>query len=274
MAALSSRAKVHFLENDDLRSILVPAAPDESTFTATKVIITIGPGCQDVDTLAALLEAGATCARVDLTWGPVEYHRKSLLNLQEAMKRTRRLCAIIVDTVGRELMVVRDSHVTIDENGWPVHSHPVKITAGEKIVLTSRQNPPEDDRVLPINYEEFPAMCMAGDTIFLGRYLVTGSEESSCYLTVERVEGLDVVCVANNDTTLDGLLTIFHTERAAEGVSNIQNNLPVLSPADEEAIVSLAADFEIDFPLALVHPQCGGHCLCARVPRQKRHQTH
>lgn len=61
------------------------------------------------------------------------------------------------------------------------------------------------------------------------------------------MDGLDVVCVANNDTTLDGLLTIFHTERAAEGVSNIQNRLPVLTPGDEEAIVSLAADFEIDF---------------------------
>lgn len=61
------------------------------------------------------------------------YHRQSLLNLQEAMKRTRRLCAIIVDTVGRELMVVRDSHVTIDEDGWPVHSHPVQISAGDKV---------------------------------------------------------------------------------------------------------------------------------------------
>lgn len=56
--------------------------------------------------------------------------------------------------------------------------------AGVQIVLTSRKDAPEDDRVLPINYEEFPSMCMQGDTIFLGRYLVTGSEESSCYLTV------------------------------------------------------------------------------------------
>ena len=31
------------------------------------VIVTIGPSCQDVDTLCQLLEAGASCARVDLT---------------------------------------------------------------------------------------------------------------------------------------------------------------------------------------------------------------
>jgi hypothetical protein len=33
-------------------------------------------------------------------WGPPEYHVQSLRNLQEAMLRTKRLCATIVDTVG------------------------------------------------------------------------------------------------------------------------------------------------------------------------------
>lgn len=64
---------------------------------------------------------------------------------------------------------------------------------------------------------------------------------------VDSVNGPDVVCVANNDTTLDGLLTIFHTERSVEGVSNMQNRLPILTPADEEAIAALASEFEIDF---------------------------
>lgn len=31
------------------------------------VIVTVGPACQDVETLCKLLDAGATCARVDLT---------------------------------------------------------------------------------------------------------------------------------------------------------------------------------------------------------------
>ena len=37
---------------------------------------------------------------------------------------------------------------------------------------------------LPVSYGKLGAMVQKGDTIFLGRYLVTGSEESSCYLTV------------------------------------------------------------------------------------------
>ena len=38
--------------------------------------------------------------------------------------------------------------------------------------------------MLPISYPKFPSMVERGDTVFLGRYLVTGSEESSTFLTV------------------------------------------------------------------------------------------
>lgn len=33
----------------------------------SKLLITLGPSCQDVDTLVRMLEAGVTCARIDLT---------------------------------------------------------------------------------------------------------------------------------------------------------------------------------------------------------------
>ena len=36
----------------------------------------------------------------------------------------------------------------------------------------------------PINYPAFTAMVAVGDTIFLGRYLVTGADESSLFLEV------------------------------------------------------------------------------------------
>ena len=36
MSRLANKAKTHFLKNDDLSSILEPAAPGETAFTATK----------------------------------------------------------------------------------------------------------------------------------------------------------------------------------------------------------------------------------------------
>jgi hypothetical protein len=57
-----------------------------------------------------------------------------------------------------------------------------------QIILTSRTvGAEESNNVLPVNYAKFADMCQEGDTIFVGRYLVTGSEESSVYLTVNPV---------------------------------------------------------------------------------------
>ena len=44
-------------------------------------------------------------------WGPLEFHKKSLVNLGEAMRRTRKLCAVMVDVVGREIVLNRPSKV-------------------------------------------------------------------------------------------------------------------------------------------------------------------
>jgi hypothetical protein len=42
----------------------------------------MGPSIHDVDILCQMLEAGMVSGRVDLTWGPLEFHRNSLGLLQ------------------------------------------------------------------------------------------------------------------------------------------------------------------------------------------------
>ena len=41
-----------------------------------------------------------------------------------------------------------------------------------------------EDAKVQVSYPKFAGMCEKGDTIFVGRYLVTGSEESSAFLVV------------------------------------------------------------------------------------------
>jgi len=100
------RTKAHFFPSSTWDTILEPAEADART-SCTKVVATIGPSCQSVEKLCQMLENGMAAVRIDLTWGPIEYHRRSLENLQEAMKRTRKLCAIMLDTLGREVMIRR-----------------------------------------------------------------------------------------------------------------------------------------------------------------------
>lgn len=65
-------------------------------------------------------------------WGTLDYHKQSLNNLTEAMRKTRKLCAVMVDTIGRELIINREAR--LDERGWPVHEgQPIAVAAGNKV---------------------------------------------------------------------------------------------------------------------------------------------
>ena len=64
---------------------------------------------------------------------------------------------------------------------------------------------------------------------------------------VESVSKEDITCVARNSAQLDGLLTVFHTERSSDSLQNVQNDLPILNAYDKSTIQSLASEFEIDF---------------------------
>lgn len=239
-----TKAKCHFFRDDDLSQVL-ESLPSRSSVAKTKIAITVGPACQSVEKLVELIEAGVTCARIDLTWAPIEYHRTSLINLNEAMRRTKRLCAVMLDCLGRELMIKRKYGV--DESGWPGIFEQLNIKRGQRVTITTDTSVDCTNEVLPITYPKFPAMCEPGDSIFLGRYLVTGADESSVFLTVEEVNGTEVICSAAADAVLDGLLMVFHIERSNESLSNLQNDLPALTDFDKQAIQILCDEFEVDF---------------------------
>lgn len=75
---------LHARHRSGVRLPLTHAAAAHPTPAATQ--------CQDVPTLVSLLRAGVSCARLNLSWGTREYHARSLANLAEAMKQTKRLC--------------------------------------------------------------------------------------------------------------------------------------------------------------------------------------
>ncbi len=53
-----------------------------------------------------------------------------------------------------------------------------------QIIITQNPEAEPSDEVLPVSYPKFTSMIQKGDMIFIGRYLVTGSEDSSLYVKV------------------------------------------------------------------------------------------
>lgn len=45
---------------------------------ATKLVCALGPSCHSVEVLEEMLNAGMVGARIDLTWGGLDFHRDSL----------------------------------------------------------------------------------------------------------------------------------------------------------------------------------------------------
>ncbi|KAG1667784.1 hypothetical protein FOA52_010821 [Chlamydomonas sp. UWO 241] len=229
-----------------MSTVLTPSA-ESGAFTGTKVIATLGPACHSPEILAQMMEAGMVAARIDLTWGPLEFHRNSLKHLEAAMRSTRRLCATQIDTMGRELMIRGQKWVS-DADGYPHVTGSMDIEKGATVTITTREDVEASAELLPINYSDFTKMVQPADKIFIARYLASGAEGSSLYLEVQEVTETDVICVALSEVTLEGLLTIFHVERSGgETVCSVQNALPLLSEWDKVCITALGKEFDIDF---------------------------
>lgn len=79
------------------------------------------------------------------------------------------------------------------------------------------------------------------------------------------MEGDDVVCTANNNAVLQGLLTVIHSRvhEASEESHVVEADLPLLTQQDVEAVKYLAGKFDIDF-LALTFTRSGDDVREAR----------
>ncbi|MDE1548974.1 pyruvate kinase [Jeotgalibaca caeni] len=69
----------------------------------TKIVCTIGPASESVETLVQLIEAGMNVARLNFSHGDHEEHLARIKNIREASKITGKMVAILLDTKGPEI---------------------------------------------------------------------------------------------------------------------------------------------------------------------------
>ncbi|NIP36649.1 MAG: pyruvate kinase, partial [Thermoplasmata archaeon] len=106
----------------------------------TKIVATLGPAVDSVDSIAGLLKAGADVLRLNLSHGLREDHRRFVEQSREAQASTGRNVALMVDLQGPRLRVG-----TI-EGGTMV------LETGSQATLTSRDVHGADG-VVPVTYD-------------------------------------------------------------------------------------------------------------------------
>lgn len=174
----------------------------------TKIIATIGPASEEVETLKKMLEAGMNVARLNFSHGSHEEHRRRIENLRQAAREAGKLLAIMLDTKGPEIRTGR------------LASGPVKLEAGQRFVLTNREVP-GDNQEVQVSYAPLPQEVTPGTTILLADGLIS--------LKVVETTSTDVVCQVMSGGELG--------ERKGINVPGVRINMPFLNDKDRDDIL-------------------------------------
>ncbi|KAL2895887.1 Pyruvate kinase 1 cytosolic [Bienertia sinuspersici] len=210
-----------------LSSVLTPSTSDDSR-SLTKIMATLGPRSRTVNTIEACLKAGMSVARFDFSCFDIDYHQETIDNLRIASRNEKKLCAVMLDTVGPEILISNKEGKSIE------------LKAEDLVTFTSDITIEPSAQVLPINYAGLAKEVKKGDTVFLGQYLFTGSETTSVWLEVSETNGEDIICQVKNSATLTGYYFNLH-------ISRVQVNLPTLTDYDKQIISTWGSRNNIDF---------------------------
>ncbi|MBP1558018.1 MAG: pyruvate kinase [Oscillospiraceae bacterium] len=144
----------------------------------TKLICTIGPACDNQETLTQMCLAGMNVARLNFSHGTHEEHQHKIDLVKQVREKLNMPIAIMLDTKGPEYRIktFADKKVTLKD--------------GDTFVFTTDEVVGDNTRV-SVNYKQLPQDISVGDTILVNNGLVV--------FRVEGIEGNDVVC-----TVVDG----------------------------------------------------------------------
>ena len=123
-------------------------------FRKTKIIATVGPACDDIETLTEMVQSGMNVARLNLSHGTFDEHRARVERIREAASAADRRVAIMIDTRGIEIRtgLLHDSYVDLNRG-----SQFTLRTSGE----------PGDKNGVSISYAKLPGEVSIGDVILL-----------------------------------------------------------------------------------------------------------
>ena len=141
----------------------------------TKVICTLGPACEAVDTIKYMLKEGMNAARFNFSHGTSEEHKGRLKNFMQAREETGAAAAAILDTKGPERRIgnVRVDKLLLEEN--------------QKFYLSCRCGQmPEADMMVSISYKNLCNEVDKGDTILI--------DDGKIELKVDYVENRVIKC--------------------------------------------------------------------------------
>lgn len=215
----------------------------------TKILATVGPSSDSLETLVALIRAGVNLFRLNFSHGTHEQHFKVLQNIRTAMEQTGLVVGILQDISGPKIRIGDISHNFELCEGDEIHFVKEGIV-GEQLSPTSYR--------VSLNYPEVLGQLKLDDYIYLYdgiiRTKVTSIDENSVKVMVENRGTLYSKKGVNFPNTKLGVDILTKKDRAdiAWGVKNdvdfmaisfVQNAQDILNA--REVVTSLGGNQDL-----------------------------
>lgn len=183
----------------------------------TKIVCTIGPASNNLETLKQLIAAGMNVARLNFSHGTHEEHAATIATIRRAAAEMGKTISILLDTKGPEI------RTGVLETGE------VELREGETFILTTEDVVGNAERV-SITYPGLVNELRPGDRVLLDDGLIE--------LEVEAIRGPDIVCRVKNSGRL--------RDRKGVNVPGVSIGLPGITEKDA-ADIRFGVEQGVDF---------------------------
>lgn len=176
----------------------------------TKIICTLGPACDDEETLKTMIQNGLDCARLNFSHGT---HAEQKIRMDRVKKVRNELgvpLPILLDTKGPEIRVrlFKDGKVTLKQ--------------GQEFTFSSDFDLIGDETIVGLTYADLALFVNKPGTLIL-------ADDGKMSFEVLRVEGKNIVCKVLNDGSL--------SNRKSINIPNVIVDMPYISDVDREDII-------------------------------------
>ena len=133
----------------------------------TKIICTIGPACENEETLTRMCQNGMNVARLNFSHGSHEEHQKKIDLIKAVREKLQLPIAILLDTKGPEF------RIGVFENGK------VEVKDGEEFTFTT-EDIIGNETIVSVSYKKLPEEMFPGDIILVNNGLVKFEVIETC----------------------------------------------------------------------------------------------
>ncbi len=190
----------------------------ELSHRMTRIVCTLGPASDDANTVARLIAAGLDVARLNMSHGDHESHRKLARIVRREAKKAGRAVGILVDLQGPKVRLGR----------FPAA---LQIHKGQVVTLTTRRSETDLAKArIPVDYRALPLETQAGHVILLA--------DGAVRVRVEQVRGHRVRC-----RVLEGRELLPRAGFSLPHATAVRSPITAKDKRDLAFAVELGADF-------------------------------